>query len=46
MQESKEKDVVSIFSSGEIEAFTENDIFKSIGMPRTSLEEMNELIKP
>ena len=46
IQESKEKDILSIFSSGEIQAFTENDIFKSIGLQKTTLKEMRELIKP
>jgi hypothetical protein len=42
----QEKDLLSLYSESPITAFTENDVFQSIGVRQTDDKEVRDLIKP
>ena len=46
VQESKEKDVLSLYSSTNIYPFTENDVFENIGIRKTNQDELRNFVKP
>ena len=46
LQITNQKDLLSLYSESPITAFTENDVFQSIGVAQTDEKEVRDLIKP